>query len=391
MPVKNRIAEFDAEMREWRHDFHAHPELRFEEVRTSGIVAEKLKAWGYEVHEGIAGTGVVGVLKGEDGQGGSIGIRADMDALPMQEEANPAYRSTVAGKMHACGHDGHTATLLGAAKYLAETRNFDGTVNLIFQPAEEGGAGAKKMIEAGLFKNFPCDSVYGLHNMPQIPRGQFAIRKGALMAAADSMKITINGKGGHAAMPHLAIDPIAIGTQIYAAAQTIVSRQIDPFDKAVISITQFHAGTANNVIPAEAILDASIRTVSLETRDMIRDKFKAMCASFAAQHGIEILCDYKEGYPVTLNHDDNVDRVAEAAADVVGAEMVDTATVPLMGSEDFSYMLEERPGAYIFLGGGDETHTHSVHHPEYDYNDEVLATGASLWATLVERELPRSA
>jgi amidohydrolase len=391
MPVKNRIAEFDAEMREWRHDFHAHPELRFEEVRTSGIVAEKLKAWGYEVHEGIAGTGVVGVLKGGDGQGGSIGIRADMDALPMQEEANPAYRSTVAGKMHACGHDGHTATLLGAAKYLAETRNFDGTVNLIFQPAEEGGAGAKKMIEAGLFKNFPCDSVYGLHNMPQIPRGQFAIRKGALMAAADSMKITINGKGGHAAMPHLAIDPIAIGTQIYAAAQTIVSRQIDPFDKAVISITQFHAGTANNVIPAEAILDASIRTVSLETRDMIRDKFKAMCASFAAQHGIEILCDYKAGYPVTLNHDDNVDRVAEAAADVVGAEMVDTATVPLMGSEDFSYMLEERPGAYIFLGGGDETHTHSVHHPEYDYNDEVLATGASLWATLVERELPRSA
>ncbi len=391
MPVKNRIAEFDAEMREWRHDFHAHPELRFEEVRTSGIVAEKLKAWGYEVHEGIAGTGVVGVLKGGDGQGGSIGIRADMDALPMQEEANPAYRSTVAGKMHACGHDGHTAILLGAAKYLAETRNFDGTVNLIFQPAEEGGAGAKKMIEAGLFKNFPCDSVYGLHNMPQIPRGQFAIRKGALMAAADSMKITINGKGGHAAMPHLAIDPIAIGTQIYAAAQTIVSRQIDPFDKAVISITQFHAGTANNVIPAEAILDASIRTVSLETRDMIRDKFKAMCASFAAQHGIEILCDYKEGYPVTLNHDDNVDRVAEAAADVVGAEMVDTATVPLMGSEDFSYMLEERPGAYIFLGGGDETHTHSVHHPEYDYNDEVLAIGASLWATLVERELPRGA
>jgi len=390
MPIKNRIAEFDAEMREWRHDFHAHPELRFEEVRTAGIVAEKLRAWGYEVHEGIAGTGVVGVLKAGDGDG-SIGIRADMDALPMQEEANPAYKSTVAGKMHACGHDGHTATLLGAARYLAETRNFDGTVNLIFQPAEEGGAGAKKMIDDGLFKNFPCDSVYGLHNMPQIPRGQFAIRKGALMAAADGMKITINGKGGHAAMPHLAIDPIAIGTQIYAAAQTIVSRQIDPFDKAVISITQFHAGTANNVIPAEAVLDASIRTVSLETRDMIRDKFTAMCASFAAQHGIEITCDYKEGYPVTLNHDDNVDRVAEAAAEVVGAEMVDTATVPLMGSEDFSYMLEERPGAYIFLGGGDETHVHSVHHPEYDYNDENLVTGASLWATLVERELPRSA
>ena len=390
MAIKNRIAEFDAEMREWRQDFHAHPELRFEEVRTSGIVAEKLRSWGIEVHEGIAGTGVVGVIKGQ-GDGGTIGIRADMDALPMQEEANPAYKSVVEGKMHACGHDGHTATLLGAAKYLAETRNFDGTVNLIFQPAEEGGAGAKKMVEEGLFERFPCDSVYGLHNMPQIPRGTFAIRKGALMAAADSMKITINGKGGHAAMPHLAIDPIAIGTQIYAAAQTIVSRQLDPFDNAVISITQFHAGTANNVIPAEAILDASIRTVSLETRDFIRSRFQAMCQSFATQYGVEIRCDYREGYPVTYNHDDNVDRLADAATQVVGAEMVDTETVPLMGSEDFSYMLEERPGAYIFLGGGDETHFQSVHHPEYDYNDEVLATGASLWATLVERELPRGA
>jgi amidohydrolase len=390
MAIKNRIAEFDAEMRAWRQDFHAHPELRFEEVRTAGIVAEKLRSWGIDVHEGIAGTGVVGVIKGAGDGDGSIGIRADMDALPMQEEANPAYRSTVPGKMHACGHDGHTATLLGAAKCLAETRNFSGTVNPIFQPAEEGGAGAKKMVEEGLFERFPCDAIYGLHNMPQIPRGKFAIRKGALMAAADSMKITINGKGGHAAMPHLAIDPIAIGTQIYAAAQTIVSRQLDPFDNAVISITQFHAGTANNVIPAEAILDASIRTVSLETRDIIRSRFQAMCQSFATQYGVEILCDYREGYPVTYNHDENVDRLAEAATAVVGAEMVDTETVPLMGSEDFSYMLEERPGAYIFLGGGDETHFQSVHHPEYDYNDEVLATGASLWATLVEKELPRA-
>jgi amidohydrolase len=390
MAIKNRIAEFDAEMREWRQDFHAHPELRFEEVRTAGIVAEKLRSWGIEVHEGIAGTGVVGVIKGKGEGGGTIGIRADMDALPMQEEANPAYKSTVPGKMHACGHDGHTATLLGAAKYLAETRNFDGTVNLIFQPAEEGGAGALKMVQEGLFKNFPCDSVYGLHNMPQIPRGTFAIRKGALMAAADGMKITINAKGGDAAMPHLAIDPIAIGTQIYTAAQTIISRQLDPFDNAVISITQFHAGTANNVIPHEAVLDASIRTVSLETRDFIRSRFQAMCQSFATQYGVEILCDYREGYPVTDNHDDNVDRSAEAATAVVGADMVDTETAPLMGSEDFSYMLEERPGAYIFLGGGDETHFHSVHHPEYDYNDDVLAAGASLWATLVEKELPRA-
>lgn len=391
MPIQNRIAEFDAEMREWRQDFHAHPELRFEEVRTAGIVAEKLRSWGIDVHEGIAGTGVVGVIQGQGTGSGSIGIRADMDALPMQEVANPAYKSVNEGKMHACGHDGHTATLLGAAKYLAETRNFGGTVNLIFQPAEEGGAGALKMIEEGLFDRFPCDSIYGLHNMPQIPKGTFAIRKGALLAAADGLKITINAKGGHAAMPHLAIDPIAIGAQIYAAAQTIVSRQIDPFEPAVISITQFHAGTANNVIPHQAVLDASIRTVSGEARELIRSRFQAMCEAFAGQYGVEILCDYREGYPVTMNHSENVDRLVNVATAVVGAERVDADCVPLMGSEDFSYMLEQRPGAFIFLGGGDESHVHSVHHPEYDYNDEVLTVGASLWASLVEQELPRQA
>jgi len=387
MPIKNRIAEFDADMRDWRHDFHAHPELSYEETRTAGIVADKLRAWGIEVHEKVGRTGVVGVIRGGKEGSGSIGIRADMDALPMQEIADPPYKSTVPGKMHACGHDGHTTTLLGAARYLAETRNFAGTVNVIFQPAEEGGAGAKAMIDDGLFDRFPCDTVYGLHNMPQVPKNVFAIRKGPLLAAADSMKITIKGKGGHAALPHFTIDPIAIGTQIYQAAQTVVSRMVDPVESAVVSITQFHAGSANNVIPPEAVLDASIRTTRQETREMIRGYFERLCKTMSELHGIEIDCEYRYGYPVTRNHDRETERLVAAAAKVVGDQAVDTETPLLMGSEDFSYMLEERPGAFIFLGGGDETHVHSVHHPEYDYNDETLTTGASLWATLVEQEL----
>ncbi|WP_420405582.1 M20 aminoacylase family protein [Nisaea sp.] len=390
MPIKNRIAEFDAEMREWRHDFHMYPELCYEETRTAGIVAEKLRSWGIETHEGIGKTGVVGVIRGNGSGTGAIGIRADMDALPMQEVSSPEYKSKVDGKMHACGHDGHTSVLLGAAKYLAETRNFDGTVNLFFQPAEEGGAGARAMIEDGLFDRFPCDAVYGLHNMPQIPKNTFAIRKGPLMAGADGVTITIKARGGHAAMPHMAIDPIAIGTQIYQAAQTFVSRSIDPFENAVVSITQFHAGSANNVIPGEAVLNASVRTMTKATQALIKEKFQKLCEGLAHANGIEIDCVYKEGYPVTSNHDAEVERIAAAAANVVGEDAVDTDTDALMGSEDFSFMLEERPGAYIFLGGGDETHTHSVHHPEYDFNDETLTTGASLWAALVEAELPRA-
>ena len=377
-------------MREWRHDFHMHPELCYEETRTAGIVAEKLRSWGIETHEGVGRTGVVGVIKGNGSGTRAIGIRADMDALPMQEVSNPEYKSTIPGKMHACGHDGHTSTLLGAAKYLAETRNFDGTVNLYFQPAEEGGAGARTMIEDGLFERFPCDAVYGLHNMPQLPKNTFGIRKGPLMAGADSVTITIKARGGHAAMPHMAIDPIAIGTQIYQAAQTFVSRSINPFDTAVVSITQFHAGTANNVIPGEAVLNASVRTMTKEVQALIREKFQKLCEGLALANGIEIECEYREGYPVTSNHDEQVERIISAAASVVGMEAVDPETEALMGSEDFSFMLEERPGAYIFLGGGDETHTHSVHHPEYDFNDETLTTGASLWAALVEAELPRA-
>lgn len=389
MPIKNRIAEFDPEMREWRQDFHAHPELRYEETRTAGVVAAKLREWGIDAYENIGKTGVVGVIHGRGESGRTIGIRADMDALPMQEVANPSYKSTVDGKMHACGHDGHTATLLGAARYLAETRNFDGTVHLFFQPAEEGGAGAKAMIDDGLFDRFPCDAVYGLHNMPQIPKGQFAIRSGPMMAAADGAEITIKGLGGHAAMPHRSIDPIAVGVQIYSAVQTMVARTVDPLDNVVVSITQFHAGTANNVIPHEAKLGASIRTLRADMRESVKAKIQSICDGLASVHGIEIECAYRMGYPVTANHAGNVDRLVSAAVSVAGKENVDTDLIPLMGSEDFSYMLAERPGAFIFLGGGDETHTHSVHHPEYDFNDDILATGASLWATLVEQELGR--
>jgi len=299
VPIKNRIADFDNEMREWRHDFHMHPELAYEESRTAGIVAEKLRGWGIEVHEQIGKTGVVGVIKGNHAGSGSIGIRADMDALPLQEMGNPSYKSTVPGKMHACGHDGHTSTLLGAARYLAETRNFAGTVNLIFQPAEEGGAGAKAMIADDLFNRFPCDSVYGLHNMPQLPKHQFAIRKGPLLAAADGMKITINGKGGHAAIPHMTVDPIAIGTQIYQAAQTVVSRMVNPTEGAVVSITQFHAGTANNIILHQAWLAASTRTQPADTRATIRKHIQDPCETIGNLHGSETLAFYQGGLPET--------------------------------------------------------------------------------------------
>ena len=390
MPIKNRIADFDREMREWRQDFHAHPELRYEETRTAGIVAAKLRDWGIEVHEGIGKTGVVGVIRGHGAGDRSIGIRADMDALPMQEVANPSYKSTIDGKMHACGHDGHTATLLGAARYLSETRNFDGTVHLFFQPAEEGGAGAKAMIDDGLFERFHCDAVYGLHNMPQIPKGQFAIRSGPMMAAADGAEITVRGLGGHAAMPHRTVDPVAIGVQIYSAIQSMVARTIDPLDNVVVSVTQFHAGTANNVIPHEAKLGASIRTLRPETREAVRTRIESICEGLATVHGVEIDCAYRMGYPVTSNHAAQVDRLVKAASTIAGESNVETDLEPLMGSEDFSFMLQERPGAFIFLGGGDEAHTHSVHHPEYDFNDEILTTGASLWATLVEQELERA-
>lgn len=390
MAVYNRIAEFEDEMTAWRRDIHKHPELAFEENRTADVVAEKLEEWGIEVHRGMATTGVVGVLKGNGSGSGTIGLRADLDALPMQEVSNPEHKSVHDGCMHACGHDGHTAMLLGAAKYLSETKNFDGTVNFIFQPAEEGGGGGDVMVKEGLFEKFPCEAVYGMHNMPQIPRGTFAIRKGMILASADQVTMTVKGKGGHAAMPHLTIDPVAVAVQLHTALQTIVSRNVDPTEMLVISVTMFHAGTAGNVIPDEAVLTASIRAASKETRDFAEERIKEVCAGLAATHNVEVEVDYRRGYPATVNHEAETDLAVKAAEAIVGAENVDPDCDPIMGSEDFAFMLEAKEGAYILLGGGDGTHVHSVHHPEYDFNDDTLTLGASYWAKLVEQELKRA-
>lgn len=389
MPVYNRIAEIHEDMQSWRRDIHKHPELCFEEQRTAEVVAEKLRSWGIEVHEGIGVTGLVGVLRGPGESKKTIGIRADMDALPMQELNEFDYRSCIDGKMHACGHDGHTAILLGAAKYLAESRNFDGTVHFIFQPAEEGGGGGDAMVKDGLFERFPCDGVYGLHNNPDKPKGTINLRPGPLMASADTVEMTIHGKGGHAAHPHLTIDPIAVGVQLYTALQTIVARNVGPVDNAVVSVTMFEGGTGSNIIGHSTKLTASIRTMTAETRDLIENRVHEICAGIAATHGTTIDVDYVRGYPSTVNHEKETYIVAKAAAEVVGPDNVDLNTSIRMGSEDFSFMLEACPGAYLFLGTRDDTHFHSVHHPEFDFNDEVLSIGASLWAKLVEQQLPR--
>ncbi|WP_169543899.1 M20 aminoacylase family protein [Sneathiella aquimaris] len=389
MPVYNRIADLQNDMQTWRRDIHKHPELGFEEIRTAQIVAEKLRDWGMEVHEGIGQTGVVGVLKGQGNSTKTIGIRADMDALPMQELTGVPHQSVHDGKMHACGHDGHTAILLGAAKYLCETRNFDGTVNFIFQPAEEGLGGGDAMVKDGLFERFPCDAVYGLHNMPDGPFGTFHIKKGSLMASADVARIHIKAKGGHAAHPQRSIDPIKVGVQLYNAVQTIVSRNVSPIDNVVISITEFHAGTAQNVIPHDAELTASIRTTTPEMRDYVEKRMAEICDGVAATFGVEIDLDYKRIFPCTVNHDAQTDIITRIASELVGPENVNTQAPVRMGSEDFSFMLEACPGAYIFLGSQDKDHQFAVHHPQYDFNDGILGLGASLWAKLVETELPR--
>jgi amidohydrolase len=387
MPIVNRIAEFHPEITEWRRDLHMHPELQYDVHRTAASVAEKLKAFGCdEVVTGIGRTGVVGVIKGRKAAGGlkAIGMRADMDALPLEEITGLPYKSTIPGKMHACGHDGHTAMLLGAAKYLAETRNFGGTAVVIFQPAEEGGAGGKAMVDDGLMTRFGIEEVYGMHNYPGIPLGEFAIRPGALMAAADHFIIEIEGKGGHAARPHFSVDTVLVGAEIVSRLQSIVARNVDPLHSAVVSVCLFQAGTTDNVIPQTAVLRGTARSLVPEIQDLLEKRIQEVVEGTAKLHGAKAVLKYKRSYPVTRNHPDQTDFAASVAKEVVGDTKVDTNVNPVMGAEDFSFMLNARPGAFIFVGNGDSA---GLHHPAYDFNDGIIPVGSSYWVRLAEKAL----
>lgn len=385
MPVKNRFAELLPEITAWRRDLHEHPEILFDTHRTAATVAEKLRAFGCdEVVTGIGRTGVVGVIKGaRNGSGKVIGLRADMDALPIHEQTGLAYASRTAGAMHACGHDGHTAMLLGAARYLAETRNFDGTVVVIFQPAEEGGGGGREMCADGMMDRWKIDEVYGMHNWPGKPVGSFAIRSGAFFAATDMFDITIEGKGGHAAKPQETVDSTLVASHVVLALQSIVSRNADPVGQIVVSVTSFETSSkAFNVIPQRVQLKGTVRTLSHEMRDMAERRLKAIAGTTAEAFGAVANITYIRGYPVMVNSDEQTEFAASVARSVSGS----CEDAPLvMGGEDFAFMLEERPGAYILVGNGD---TASVHHPEYDFNDEAIPAGCSWWAGIVETRLP---
>jgi amidohydrolase len=384
MPIVNRVADLHAEIAAWRQDLHAHPELLYEVHRTAAAVAEKLAAFGCdEVVPGIGRTGVVGVIRGNrpGGVRKVIGLRADMDALPLQEANELPYKSTVPGKMHACGHDGHTAMLLGAAKYLAETRNFAGTAVVIFQPAEEGGAGGLAMVKDGLMERFGIEEVYGMHNFPGLPAGEFSIRSGAIMAATDNLTIDIEGVGGHAARPHLAVDTILVGAQIVNQVQSIVSRNVDPLDAAVISICTFQAGSADNIIPQTARLRGTVRSLRPEVRDLLGRRVPEVVEATARAYGATAKVNLRRGYPVLRNHARETAFAASVAGQVAGAEHVDTDMAPVMGGEDFSYMLEARPGAFIFVGNGDSA---GLHHQSYNFNDDIIPFGTSYWVRLVE-------
>ncbi len=389
MPAINSIVATADEMTAWRRDLHAHPELGFEEVRTSDIVAQKLASWGIEVTRGLATTGLVGTLRNGTSSR-AIGIRADMDALPMTEATGFDHASRTPGRMHACGHDGHTTMLLGAARHLAETRNFDGTVHFIFQPAEEGGGGGRIMVEEGLFDRFPCDMVFGLHNDTTLPVGTITAVEGRVCAAADRFWVHITGRGGHAAAPHRSIDPVVVGSHIVLALQSIVSRRTSPLDSVVISVTQFHAGSAGNVIPEEAVLNGTVRTLRAEVQDEIEGLMRQVIEATAAAHGATAVLDYGRGYPPVVNNPAATERAARAAARVVGVENVLRERLPGMGGEDFSYMAQRVPGCFLRVGQvANGRGAVAAHHPLYDFNDDILPLGASLWASLVEQELPR--
>ncbi|HYQ07186.1 MAG TPA: M20 aminoacylase family protein [Xanthobacteraceae bacterium] len=385
MPIVNRVADLHNEITQWRRDFHTHPELRFDVHRTAGSVAEKLKSFGCdEVVPAIGRTGVVGVIRGRKAGSKVVGLRADMDALPLEEETGLPYKSTVPGKMHACGHDGHTAMLLGAAKYLAETRNFAGTAVVIFQPAEEGGAGALAMIKDGLISRFGIHEVYGMHNFPGLPIGEFAIRPGPLMAAADHLQIQIDGKGGHAARPHLSIDTILVGAQMINQLQSIVARNVDPLESAVVSVCMFEAGHTDNVIPQHAFLRGTARSFTPQVRELLHKRIGEVVEGTARIYGASAKINYTSGYPVVVNHERQTAFAAEVAGEIVGKDKVDTNVPPVMGAEDFSFMLQERPGAFIFIGNGDSA---GLHHPAYDFNDEAIPVGTSYWVRLAESAL----
>jgi hippurate hydrolase len=383
-----RIADFDdrtAELIETRRHLHARPELSFEEHETAAYVADRLERWGYEVTRNVGGLGVVGRLRRGAG-GRSIAIRADMDALPIMEATGLPYASTSAGKMHACGHDGHTTMLLGAAEYLARTRHFSGTVNLIFQPAEEAGkgSGAQAMIEDGLFDRFPCDAIFGLHNHPGAPAGTFLMRPGPLMAASDTATITIVGKGGHASRPHLTVDPIVVAANMVMALQTVVSRNVNPIETAVVTVGTIHGGTASNVIPETAEIVASIRSFSPEVRDMLERRVRGIAASIAEAHGASVFIDYEHGYPVVINSEKETAFAIDVLKELVGDEKVGVCPM-IPGSEDFAYFLEHKPGCFLRLGNGENSPI--LHSSKYDFNDDSLTTGAAMWARLTERFL----
>ena len=387
MPIVNRVADLQPDIQAWRRDIHSHPELLYEVHRTAAFVADRLREFGCdEVVTGLGKTGVVGVIKGRKPGNGEVkvlGLRADMDALPIEEATGLPYASKTPGLMHACGHDGHTAMLLGAARYLAETRNFAGEVAVIFQPAEEGGGGADAMIKDGLIERFKIDQVYGMHNGPGLPVGAFAIRQGPLMASTDSVDITIEGHGGHAAKPHNCIASLMVGAQLVTALQQIVARNVDPLEAAVLSICEFHAGNARNVIPQSAVLRGTVRTLTPKVRELMEKRVREVVIGVAQMTGAKIDLSYTRGYPVVVNHAEQTEIAIRAAKEVAGDANVHEMP-PMMGGEDFAYMLEARPGAFIFVGNGDSA---GLHHPAYNFNDEAIVYGTSFFIKVVENTL----
>ena len=395
MRLLPEIIDSSSAIQEIRRNIHAHPELRFEENRTSQLVAEALSSWGIEVFRGMGKTGVVGRLIGDLGPGKMIGLRADMDALPLQEHNTFSHSSKNPGKMHACGHDGNTAMLLGAAEYLSNHRDFKGTVIFIFQPAEEGGAGAREMIKDGLFKQFPCDAVFGMHNWPGLAEGNFGVTAGPMMASSNTFEITIKGKGGHAALPHNSADPVLTGVQVVQALQSIVTRNKRPVDAAVLSVTQFHAGETSNVIPDSAFIGGTIRTFTLEVLDLMEQRLREIAEHTANAFDCHAEIIFSRNYPPLINHAKEVRFAGEVMKELVGEEQVDMDIDPTMGAEDFAFMLLEKPGCYVFLGNGDGDHRSvghgmgpcHLHNPSYDFNDALIPVGVSYWVKLTQRYL----